>query len=196
MFEKERDKMVQEEVESVQEEFEKKLRNISMQRNIERSTKINSLRLEKMNERDKLIQRLLTESKEHLSQTLADPANPKYARTLQQLIVQVSTARAIAHCAEHDQAAGERDPDQVPRDGPRPDQLDGQGLRGGVLEHYEVGDQARLQLQAHCAHRRVLRPGSRGQVSSRARLNAQMRRHSHDDDEQTHCLLKYIGEPA
>ena len=90
MFEKERDKMVAEEVESVQEEFEKKLRNISMARNIERSTKINALRLEKMNSRDKLIQRLIVESKEHLGKTLADPANPKYARTLQQLIVQVS----------------------------------------------------------------------------------------------------------
>jgi hypothetical protein len=41
LFEKERDKIVKEEVEILNEEFDKKMRNFTMQMNIERSTKIN-----------------------------------------------------------------------------------------------------------------------------------------------------------
>lgn len=55
MFEKEKDKIVQEGLESLNDEFDKKLMNLTMNLNIERSTKINQTRILKMTESNKCI---------------------------------------------------------------------------------------------------------------------------------------------
>lgn len=55
LFEKEKDKIVQQGLEALQEEFDKKLGNLQMNLNIEKSTKVNAARLLKMKERNNRI---------------------------------------------------------------------------------------------------------------------------------------------
>ena len=64
LFEKEKDKIVQQGLESLQEEFDKKLSNLQMNLNIERSTKVNATRLMKMKERNDRIVKIKDEAKE------------------------------------------------------------------------------------------------------------------------------------
>jgi V-type H+-transporting ATPase subunit E len=63
LFEKEKDKIVKEEVEILNEEFDKKMRNFTMQMNIERSTKINQSRLKKMTARNECMLKVLSETR-------------------------------------------------------------------------------------------------------------------------------------
>ena len=56
LFEKEKDKIVQQGLDTLTEEFDKKLMNLTMNLNIERSTKINQTRLLRMKERNKCIE--------------------------------------------------------------------------------------------------------------------------------------------
>ncbi len=64
LFEKEKDKIVQEGIESLNEEFDKKLFNLNMNLNIERSTKINQTRLLRMKERNICIEKIREEAKD------------------------------------------------------------------------------------------------------------------------------------
>ena len=56
MFEKQKDKIVREGVDSLAEEYEKKNMNLVKNLNIERSGKINATRLMRMSERNKCIE--------------------------------------------------------------------------------------------------------------------------------------------
>jgi ATP synthase (E/31 kDa) subunit len=64
LFEKEKDKIVQEGRASIAEEFDKKLLSLTMTLNIEKSTKINQTRLLRMKERNECILKIKEETKE------------------------------------------------------------------------------------------------------------------------------------
>ena len=64
LFEKEKDKIVQEGRASIAEEFDKKLLSLTMTLNIEKSTKINATRLLRMKERNECILKIKEETKE------------------------------------------------------------------------------------------------------------------------------------
>lgn len=87
LFEKEKDKIVQEGIESLTEEFDKKLFNLTMNLNIERSTKVNQTRLVRMKERNDCILKLKEETKEHLLKTVVNPTNHNYKEAMKRLIV-------------------------------------------------------------------------------------------------------------
>ena len=55
LFEKEKDKIVEEGRQQLVDDFDKKLNNLQMNLNIEKSTKINASRLERMKARNKFI---------------------------------------------------------------------------------------------------------------------------------------------
>lgn len=90
MFEKEKEKIVQEGVESLNGEFDKKLMNLTMNLNIERSTKINQTRILRMTERNKCIEKVKEETKEQLLKTIVNPTNYMYKNAIKNLIIQVS----------------------------------------------------------------------------------------------------------
>ena len=64
LFEKEKDKIVQEGIDSLNTEFDKKIMNLNMNLNIEKSSKINQTRIQKMEERNKCIEKIRDETKE------------------------------------------------------------------------------------------------------------------------------------
>lgn len=64
LFEKEKDKIVQEGLKQMNEDYDKKMMNLTMNLNIERSTKINQTRLLKMKERNTCIDKVKEETKE------------------------------------------------------------------------------------------------------------------------------------
>ena len=64
LFEKEKDKIVAEGLNDLNAEFDKKIMNLTMNLNIERSTKINQTRIQKMVERNKCIEKVRDETKE------------------------------------------------------------------------------------------------------------------------------------
>lgn len=64
MFEKEKDKIVQEGIEAMNDEYDKKNMNLTMNLNIERSTKINQTRILRMKERNNCIDKVKDETKE------------------------------------------------------------------------------------------------------------------------------------
>ncbi|CDW84804.1 UNKNOWN [Stylonychia lemnae] len=88
MFEKEKEKIVQEGVESLNTEFDKKLMNLTMNLNIERSTKINQTRILRMTERNKCIEKVKEETKEQLLKTIVNPTNYMYKNAIKNLIIQ------------------------------------------------------------------------------------------------------------
>ena len=87
LFEKEKDKIVEEGKRSIQEEFEKKLLSLTMSLNIEKSTKINSTRLLRMKERNNCIIALKEETKEQLLKTIVNPTNHNYKNAIKNLLV-------------------------------------------------------------------------------------------------------------
>jgi ATP synthase (E/31 kDa) subunit len=89
LFEKEKDKIVQEGLESLNEEFDKKLMNLTMNLNIERSTKINQTRILRMTERNKCVEKVKEETKEQLLKTIVNPTNYMYKGAIKNLIIQV-----------------------------------------------------------------------------------------------------------
>jgi V-type H+-transporting ATPase subunit E len=90
LFEKEKDKIVQEGIQALNDEFEKKIMNLNMTLNIERSTKINLTRIQKMDERNKCIERIRDETKEQMLKTIVNPTNYMYKGAIKNLIIQVS----------------------------------------------------------------------------------------------------------
>jgi V-type H+-transporting ATPase subunit E len=95
LFEKEKDKIVQEGLEMMNEEFDKKIMNLTMNLNIERSTKINQTRLLRMTERNKCIDKVKEETKEQMLKTIVNPTNYMYKGAVKNLIIQVSAAPKI-----------------------------------------------------------------------------------------------------
>ena len=75
-------------VESLTAEFEKKKNNLSMNLNIERSTKINSTRLQRMAVRNTCIEELRVHVREHLVNDIAKTTNEHYKKTMKDLIMQ------------------------------------------------------------------------------------------------------------
>lgn len=73
IFEKEKDKIVREGLDNLREEFDKKLLNLTMNLNIEKSTKISATRMMRMKERNNCIEKIKTESKENMLKTIVAP---------------------------------------------------------------------------------------------------------------------------
>jgi V-type H+-transporting ATPase subunit E len=90
LFEKEKDKIVQQGLETMNEEYDKKIMNLTMNLNIERSTKINQTRILRMTERNKCIDRVKEETKEQMLKTIVNPTNYMYKNAMKNLIIQVS----------------------------------------------------------------------------------------------------------
>ena len=90
LFEKEKDKIVQEGIDSLNTEFDKKIMNLNMNLNIERSSKINLTRIQKMEERNKCIEKIRDETKEQMLKTIVNPTNYMYKGAIKNLIIQVS----------------------------------------------------------------------------------------------------------
>lgn len=90
LFEKEKDKIVCEGIDGLNDEFDKKMMNLTMNLNIERSTKINQTRILRMTERNKCIDRVKDETKEQLLKTIVNPTNYMYKGAMKNLIIQVS----------------------------------------------------------------------------------------------------------
>jgi V-type H+-transporting ATPase subunit E len=90
LFEKEKDKIVQEGIDALNDEFDKKLMNLNMNLNIERSSKINLTRIQKMEERNKCIEKIRDETKEQMLKTIVNPTNYMYKGAIKNLIIQVS----------------------------------------------------------------------------------------------------------
>ena len=83
MYEKERDKIVLEGLKAMNEEFDKKTQRLQQDLNIERSTKINAVRLRKMKERNECVQQVRMETKEHMMRQIVNPSNPQYRTATQ-----------------------------------------------------------------------------------------------------------------
>lgn len=80
---------MQEGLEALNDEFDKKLMNLTMNLNIERSTKINQTRILRMTERNKCVEKVKEETKEQLLKTIVNPTNYMYKGAIKHLIVQV-----------------------------------------------------------------------------------------------------------
>ena len=80
---------MQQGLESLNEEFDKKMMNLTMNLNIERSTKINQSRLQRMQERNRCMDRVKDETKEQMLKTIVNPTNYMYKNALKNLIMQV-----------------------------------------------------------------------------------------------------------
>ena len=89
LFEKEKDKIVQQGLDQMNEDYDKKMMNLTMNLNIERSTKINQTRLLKMKERSNCVDRVKDEAKEQMLKTVVNPSNYMYKGALKNLIIQV-----------------------------------------------------------------------------------------------------------
>ena len=69
------------------EDYYKKLMNLTMNLNIERSTKINQTRLQKMKERNICIDKVKDEAKEQMLKTVVNPSNYMYKGAVKNLII-------------------------------------------------------------------------------------------------------------
>ena len=87
LFEKEKDKIVQEGLASLNDEFEKKMNKLQMDLNIERSTKINQSRILRMRERNGCIEKIKEETKENLLKTKVNPTNHEYKSCIKKLLI-------------------------------------------------------------------------------------------------------------
>ncbi len=72
------------------EEFDKKIMTLTMNLNIERSTKINQTRIQRMQERNKCIDKVKEETKDQLLKSIVNPTNYQYKNAMKNLIIQVS----------------------------------------------------------------------------------------------------------
>ena len=108
IFEKEKDKIVQQGIDNLQEDVEKKLFNLNMNLNIEKSTKINATRLLRMKERNECMKLVKKEAKENMLKTIVHPEKFPYKQAVRNLIIQVPNF-ALTYFAGYDKAFGARD---------------------------------------------------------------------------------------
>ena len=87
LFESEKDKIVETGINNLKEEFEKKLLNLTMTLNIERSTKVNQTRLVRMKARNDCVLKVKEETKEQLLKTVVNPTNFNYKSAMKNLII-------------------------------------------------------------------------------------------------------------
>ena len=87
LFEKEKDKIVQAGIENLHEDFDKKMNSLTMNLNIERSTKINATRLLRMKERNNCIVKIKEEAKENMLKTIVAPDKFQYKSCMKNLII-------------------------------------------------------------------------------------------------------------
>ena len=89
IFEKEKDKIVREGIDNLNEEFDKKLQNLVMNLNIDKSTKISATRMMRMKERNVCIEKIKAEAKENMLKTIVAPDKFQYKQCMKNLIIQV-----------------------------------------------------------------------------------------------------------
>lgn len=87
LYEKERDKVIEEGLKNQNEEYEKKLQKLTQNLNIERSAKINEVRLRKMRERNQCIEKVKEETRNFLLRKIVNPENVKYREAVKNLII-------------------------------------------------------------------------------------------------------------
>ena len=75
LYEKERDKMVQEGFKAMNTDFDKKTQKLQQDLNIERSGKVNAVRLRKMQERNRYVDEVRKETQEQLLRQVVNPGN-------------------------------------------------------------------------------------------------------------------------
>ena len=78
VYEKEKDKIVQAGLHTMNEDFDKKLQKLTQGLNIERSTKVNQVRLRKMEERNSCIEKVREETREYMLRQVVNPTNLTY----------------------------------------------------------------------------------------------------------------------
>ena len=88
-FEMERDRIIRKGIEEVNQEYDKKLQNESMNQNIEKSKKINDSRLLTIKARNQCIEQVKDIAQQKILNDYG-PNNSVYRETLKNLIVQVS----------------------------------------------------------------------------------------------------------
>ena len=88
LYEKEKDKIVQSGLQSMNEDFDKKLQKLTQGLNIERSSKVNLVRLKKMKERNDCVEKVKEETRDHILRTVVNPTNPTYRTALKNIIIQ------------------------------------------------------------------------------------------------------------
>lgn len=66
LYEKEKDKIVQSGLHTMNEDFDKKVQKLTQNLNIERSSKVNEVRLKKMKERNVCIEKIREETRDHI----------------------------------------------------------------------------------------------------------------------------------
>lgn len=89
LYEKEKDKIVQSGLHTQNEDFEKKMQRLQQNLNIERSTKVNAVRLRKMKERNICIERVREETRTQMLRNVVNPTNSTYKQAVKNLIIQV-----------------------------------------------------------------------------------------------------------
>lgn len=89
LYEQEKEKIVQAGLLQMNEDFSKKMQKLQQNLNIERSTKVNSVRLKKMTERNKCVEKVREETREHMLRTVVNPTNLSYRAAIKNLIIQV-----------------------------------------------------------------------------------------------------------
>lgn len=86
-FEKEKTRIVEAGKNDVREEFDKKLRQVESQKKIERSSRINSSRLRKMNSRNNIVMKILDEAEVDIAKRI-ETDKGFYRELLKKLIIQ------------------------------------------------------------------------------------------------------------
>lgn len=75
LYEKERDKIIKQGMEQLEENYSKQVLKLTQSLNIERSTAVNKSRLLKMTERNKCMEKVREETKEHILNVILNPEN-------------------------------------------------------------------------------------------------------------------------
>lgn len=106
LFEKEKQKIVQEGQNRVDNEFETKKRNIVQDLNIKRSSIINKTRMDLMNVRNGLMESLVQDTLKKIESEVALPDNEQYHQVCKQLIIQgcikLLEPKVLVKCREKD----------------------------------------------------------------------------------------------
>ena len=98
LYEKEKDKIVQTGLHSQNEDFDKKIQKLQQNLNIEKSTKVNAVRLKKMMERNVCVEKVKEETLQHMLRSVVNPTNQQYRAALKNLIIQVFIPKDIIYC--------------------------------------------------------------------------------------------------
>jgi V-type H+-transporting ATPase subunit E len=88
LYEQERDKLIQQGMGQIEEDYIKKMSKLTQSLNIERSTKVNEARLEKMKKRNQCMDLVRKETKEHMLRSVVNPDNLAYRAAVKNLIIQ------------------------------------------------------------------------------------------------------------